>query len=101
MALDLNFFNGLFTVAFVLVILKTRETACAFRKSKAKRYLEDVLAYIQAPPFMQICGGVGRTAQATNQHSNGLLNLPDLSLICFYLVTLKYDLQFITMCSPC
>ncbi|KAG6793349.1 hypothetical protein POTOM_002557 [Populus tomentosa] len=61
-------------VAFVLVILRTRETACAFRKSKTKRYLEDILASIQAIPFMQICGGVGRTAQAKNQHSNGLLN---------------------------
>ncbi|CAI9767370.1 unnamed protein product [Fraxinus pennsylvanica] len=52
----------------------TRETAHALRKmplSKAKRYLEDVLAHKQAIPFTRFCRGVGRTAQAKNRHSNG------------------------------
>ncbi|KAG6766300.1 hypothetical protein POTOM_030374 [Populus tomentosa] len=52
----------------------TRETAFALRKlplAKAKRYLEDVLAHKQAIPFRRFCGGVGRTAQAKNRHSNG------------------------------
>ncbi|KAG9157579.1 hypothetical protein Leryth_022254 [Lithospermum erythrorhizon] len=52
----------------------TRETAHALRKMplvKAKRYLEDVLAHKQAIPFTRYCGGVGRTAQAKNRHSNG------------------------------
>ncbi|MCD9558982.1 60S ribosomal protein L17 [Datura stramonium] len=39
--------------------------------NKAKRYLEDVLALKQAIPFTRFCGGVGRTAQAKNRHSNG------------------------------
>lgn len=39
--------------------------------AKAKRYLEDVLAHKQAIPFRRFCGGVGRTAQAKNRHSNG------------------------------
>ncbi|KAJ6771473.1 RIBOSOMAL PROTEIN L17A [Salix koriyanagi] len=37
---------------------------------KAKRYLEDVMAHKQAIPFRRFCGGVGRTAQAKNRHSN-------------------------------
>ncbi|XP_020245346.1 60S ribosomal protein L17-like [Asparagus officinalis] len=52
----------------------TRETAFAIRKlalTKAKRYLEDVIAHKQAIPFRRYCGGVGRTAQAKNRHSNG------------------------------
>ncbi|EOX99885.1 Ribosomal protein L22p/L17e family protein isoform 1 [Theobroma cacao] len=52
----------------------TRETAFAIRKlplGKAKRYLEDVMAHKQAIPFRRFCGGVGRTAQAKNRHSNG------------------------------
>ncbi|CAL5372983.1 unnamed protein product [Camellia sinensis] len=52
----------------------TRETAHAIRKlplSKAKSYLEDVLAHKQAIPFTRFCRGVGRTAQAKNRHSNG------------------------------
>ncbi|KAI4343380.1 hypothetical protein L6164_010735 [Bauhinia variegata] len=52
----------------------TRETAHAIRKlplAKAKRYLEDVIAHKQAIPFRRFCGGVGRTAQAKNRHSNG------------------------------
>ncbi|KAL2484426.1 60S ribosomal protein L17-2 [Abeliophyllum distichum] len=52
----------------------TRETAHAIRKlklTKAKTYLEDVLAHKQAIPFTRFCGGVGRTAQAKNRHSNG------------------------------
>ncbi|OMO60474.1 Ribosomal protein L22/L17 [Corchorus capsularis] len=52
----------------------TRETAFAIRKlplGKAKRYLEDVIAHKQAIPFRRFCGGVGRTAQAKNRHSNG------------------------------
>ncbi|KAJ8449586.1 hypothetical protein Cgig2_005608 [Carnegiea gigantea] len=52
----------------------TRETAFAIRKlplAKAKRYLEDVHAHKQAIPFRRFCGGVGRTAQAKNRHSNG------------------------------
>ena len=39
--------------------------------AKAKRYLEDVIAHKQAIPFRRYCGGVGRTAQAKNRHSNG------------------------------
>ncbi|BBM98020.1 large subunit ribosomal protein L17e [Marchantia polymorpha subsp. ruderalis] len=52
----------------------TRETAQAIKKlelTKAKRYLEDVLAHKQAIPFRRFCGGVGRTAQAKSRHSNG------------------------------
>ncbi|KAK9824248.1 hypothetical protein WJX72_008907 [[Myrmecia] bisecta] len=53
----------------------TRESAMALRKmelSKAKRYLEDVLAHKRAIPFRRFCGGVGRTAQAKNEgQSNG------------------------------
>nr|ABK94605.1 unknown [Populus trichocarpa] len=52
----------------------TRETAFSIRKmplDKAKRYLEGVLAHKQAIPFRRFCGGVGRTAQAKNRHSNG------------------------------
>ncbi|GFY99982.1 ribosomal protein L22p/L17e family protein [Actinidia rufa] len=52
----------------------TRETAHAIRKmplTKAKRYLEDVLAHKQAIPFTRFCRGIGRTAQAKNRHSNG------------------------------
>lgn len=52
----------------------TRETAHALRKlplGKAKRYLEDVISHKQAIPFRRFCGGVGRTAQAKNRHSNG------------------------------
>ncbi|KAK6241867.1 hypothetical protein SCA6_007256, partial [Theobroma cacao] len=54
--------------------MNTRETAFAIRKlplPKAKRYLEDVMAHKQAIPFRRFCGGVGRTAQAKNRHSNG------------------------------
>lgn len=61
--------------AFPLFCLQnTRETAFSIRKlplNKAKRYLEDVLAHKQAIPFRRFCGGVGRTAQAKNRHSNG------------------------------
>jgi hypothetical protein len=56
------------------VMQNTRETAFALRKLplvKAKRYLEDVMAHKQAIPFRRFCGGVGRTAQAKNRHSNG------------------------------
>ncbi|XP_042474556.1 60S ribosomal protein L17-1 isoform X1 [Zingiber officinale] len=52
----------------------TRETAHAVRKlplSKAKRYLQDVIAHKQAIPFRRFCRGVGRTAQAKNRHPNG------------------------------
>ncbi|XP_064965409.1 large ribosomal subunit protein uL22-like [Musa acuminata AAA Group] len=52
----------------------TRETAHAIRKlplSKAKRYLEDVIAHKQAIPFRRFCGGVGRTAQAKGRNPNG------------------------------
>jgi large subunit ribosomal protein L17e len=52
----------------------THETAFALRKlslTKAKRYLEDVIAHKQAIPFRRYCGGVGRTAQAKSRHSNG------------------------------
>jgi ribosomal protein uL22 len=55
-------------------VQNTRETAFAIRKlplTKAKRYLEDVLAHKQAIPFRRFCRGVGRTAQAKNRHSNG------------------------------
>lgn len=59
---------------FKLYLQNTRETAFAIRKlplTKAKRYLEDVLAHKQAIPFRRFCRGVGRTAQAKNRHSNG------------------------------
>lgn len=59
---------------FIFHIQNTRETAHAIRKlplTKAKRYLEDVLAHKQAIPFTRFCRGVGRTAQAKNRHSNG------------------------------
>jgi ribosomal L22p/L17e-like protein len=79
--LHLVCFNVLIWEANLLIILcsclflqNTRETAFAIRKlplSKAKRYLEDVLAHKQAIPFRRFCGGVGRTAQAKNRHSNG------------------------------
>ncbi|XP_042469428.1 60S ribosomal protein L17-1-like isoform X1 [Zingiber officinale] len=52
----------------------TQETAHAVRKlplSKAKRYLQDVIAHKQAIPFRRFCRGVGRTAQAKNRHPNG------------------------------
>ncbi|XP_066365212.1 large ribosomal subunit protein uL22-like [Miscanthus floridulus] len=52
----------------------TRETTFALRKlslTKAKRYLEDVIAHKQAIPFHRYCGGVGRTTQAKSRHSNG------------------------------
>eukprot|EP00270_Netrium_digitus_P019909 TRINITY_DN79_c0_g1_i1.p1 TRINITY_DN79_c0_g1~~TRINITY_DN79_c0_g1_i1.p1 ORF type:complete len:197 (-),score=61.50 TRINITY_DN79_c0_g1_i1:173-727(-) len=52
----------------------TRETAMAIKNMdlvKAKRFLEDVLAFKQAVPFRRFCGGVGRTAQAKNRLSNG------------------------------
>ncbi|KAJ6323930.1 hypothetical protein OIU76_011263 [Salix suchowensis] len=42
---------------------------------KAKRYLEDVMAHKQAIPFRRFCGGVGRTAQAKNRHSNEVKGL--------------------------
>ena len=65
----------LFTNCFCHITLQnTRETAFAIRKlplAKAKRYLEDVIAHKQAIPFRRFCGGVGRTAQAKNRHSNG------------------------------
>lgn len=74
----------MYYICFVVVIYaplrvlcqlqNTRETAFAIRKlplTKAKRYLEDVLAHKQAIPFRRFCGGVGRTAQAKNRHSNG------------------------------
>ncbi|CAN5974738.1 unnamed protein product [Sphagnum jensenii] len=52
----------------------TREAAQAIKHlelTKAKKYLEDVLAHKQAIPFRRFCGGVGRTAQAKSRHSNG------------------------------
>lgn len=61
-------------LGFKCSLQNTRETAFAIRKLplvKAKRYLEDVLAHKQAIPFRRFCGGVGRTAQAKNRHSNG------------------------------
>ena len=64
----------IWSTRFSLPLQNTRETAFAIRKlplAKAKRYLEDVLAHKQAIPFRRFCGGVGRTAQAKNRHSNG------------------------------
>jgi large subunit ribosomal protein L17e len=49
----------------------TREAAFALRKmelSKAKKYLEDVVAEKRCVPFRRFCGGVGRTAQAKNEN---------------------------------
>ncbi|KAL8534760.1 hypothetical protein ACS0TY_010695 [Phlomoides rotata] len=58
----------------MLILKNTRETAHTIRKLhliKEKRYLEDVsLTHKQAIPFTRFCGGVGRTAQAKNRHSN-------------------------------
>ncbi|KAL8534759.1 hypothetical protein ACS0TY_010695 [Phlomoides rotata] len=58
----------------ILTLQNTRETAHTIRKLhliKEKRYLEDVsLTHKQAIPFTRFCGGVGRTAQAKNRHSN-------------------------------
>ncbi len=40
--------------------------------SKAKKYLEDVLAHKRIIPYRRFCGGVGRSAQAKNEgQSNG------------------------------
>ncbi|WVZ96961.1 hypothetical protein U9M48_042537 [Paspalum notatum var. saurae] len=61
-------------LSWFVVVWNTRETAFALRKlplTKAKRYLEDVIAHKQAIPFRRYCGGVGRTAQAKSRHSNG------------------------------
>ncbi|KAL8519706.1 hypothetical protein ACS0TY_010585 [Phlomoides rotata] len=59
---------------FLRLFKNTRETAHTIRKLhliKEKRYLEDVsLTHKQAIPFTRFCGGVGRTAQAKNRHSN-------------------------------
>ncbi|CAI5509084.1 unnamed protein product [Closterium sp. Naga37s-1] len=52
----------------------TRETAQAIKHmdlTKAKRFLEDVIAHKQAVPFRRFCGGVGRTAQVKLVHTNG------------------------------
>ena len=53
----------------------TRESAFALRNmdlTKAKKYLEDVLAHKRIIPFRRFCGGVGRSAQAKNEgQSNG------------------------------
>ncbi|GFP85485.1 60S ribosomal protein l17-1 [Phtheirospermum japonicum] len=52
----------------------TRETTHVIRKlplTKAKSYLEDVLAHKQAIPFTRFCQGVCQTALAKNKHSNG------------------------------
>ena len=55
-------------------IIAAEHKAFALRKlplTKAKRYLEDVMAHKQAIPFRRYRGGVGRTAQAKSRHSNG------------------------------
>ncbi|KAK9826968.1 hypothetical protein WJX74_002088 [Apatococcus lobatus] len=53
----------------------TRESAFALRNmdlTKAKKYLEDVLAHKRIIPYRRFCGGVGRSAQAKNEgQSNG------------------------------
>ncbi len=53
----------------------TREAAFAVRGkdlSKAKRYLEDVIAFKRAVPFRRYNGAVGRTSQAANEgHAMG------------------------------
>ncbi|KAJ8771548.1 hypothetical protein K2173_026725 [Erythroxylum novogranatense] len=79
----------------------TKETAFAIRKlplAKAKRYLEDVLVHKQAIPFRRFCGGVGRTAQAKNRHSNGQGRWPVKSAR-FILDLLKNAETY--MSSPC
>lgn len=66
--------NHLSLSTFILYSQNTRETAHALRKlslTKAKRYLEDVMAHKQAIPFTRFCRGVGRTAQAKNRNPNG------------------------------
>ena len=48
----------------------TRESAQAIKHmelSKAKKFLEDVVAHKRVIPFRRFCGGVGRTAQAKNE----------------------------------
>ncbi|XP_073220350.1 large ribosomal subunit protein uL22y-like [Cicer arietinum] len=75
----------------------TRETAFAIRKlplTKAKRYLEDVLAHKQAIPFRRFCRGVGRTAQAKNRHSNGQGRWP-IKSAKFILDLLKIILKYV------
>ena len=37
--------------------------------TKAKKFLEDVLAHKRVIPFHRFCGGVGRTGQAKNEGS--------------------------------
>ncbi|KAH9776764.1 60S ribosomal protein L17-2 [Citrus sinensis] len=65
---------SVFTSRYADVNMNTREAAHALRKlslTKAKRYLEDVMAHKQAIPFTRFCRGVGRTAQAKNRNPNG------------------------------
>eukprot|EP00899_Mesostigma_viride_P016356 jgi/Mesvir1/24721/Mv21991-RA.1 len=68
----------------------TRETAQAIKGlelSKAKEYLEAVLAHKRCVPFRRYCGGVGRTAQAKNEGStNGQGRWPKKS--CEFLLNL-------------
>lgn len=70
----------------------TRESAQAIKHmelSKAKKYLEDVLAHKRVIPFRRFCGGVGRTAQAKNERqSNGQGRWPAKSA-SFLLALLK------------
>jgi ribosomal protein uL22 len=61
-------------LCYLFNLQNSRETAFALRKmplTKAKRYLEDVIAHKQAVPFRRYCRGVGRTAQAKNRQPNG------------------------------
>ncbi|XP_022737354.1 60S ribosomal protein L17-like [Durio zibethinus] len=56
------------------MVKNTQETDFAIRRlplTKAKRYLQDVMAHKQAIPFRRFCGGVGQTEQAKIHHSNG------------------------------
>ncbi|GFQ02258.1 60S ribosomal protein l17-1 [Phtheirospermum japonicum] len=57
-----------------MFLQNTRETTHVIRKlplTKAKSYLEDVLAHKKAIPFTRFCRDVGRATQAKNRHSNG------------------------------
>ncbi|KAK9788601.1 hypothetical protein WJX73_001602 [Symbiochloris irregularis] len=68
----------------------TRESAQALKGmelNKAKKFLEDVLAHKRVIPFRRFCGGIGRTAQAKNEHqSNGQGRWPAKS--CEFLLAL-------------
>ena len=67
--------------------------------SKAKKYLEDVLAHKRIIPFRRFCGGVGRSAQAKNEgQSNGQGRWPAKS--CEFLLGLLKNAESNAEVSP-